>query len=151
MNKKETRVDFYILSGGGENGYMRYTCRLTEKAYKLKHRIYIYVSNSIDARKIDELLWTFNQGSFIPHECLDGDAAPSSHDSPVVIAYNGGAPFACTTPEGYDLLINLSQEIPQFYKQFDRVAEVVADQDADRKSTRLNSSHTDISRMPSSA
>ena len=27
----------------------------------------------------------------------------------------------------------------------------ITDSDADRKSTRLNSSHTDISRMPSSA
>lgn len=120
------KIDFYILSGGGENGYTRYICRLTEKAYKLKHHVYLHVDNGIEARQLDELLWTFSQGSFIPHECLNGD----SPQSPVVIGHED------TAPQGYDLLINLSQNIPEFYNQFERVAEVVADDEALRQTSR---------------
>lgn len=120
------KVDFYILSGGGESGHTRYTCRLTEKAYKLKHRIYIHVDNGVDAQQLDELLWTFSQGSFVPHECFHSDTP----ESPVTIGYNDIA------PDGYNMLINLSQDVPEFYKQFDRVAEVVADADALRQTSR---------------
>lgn len=120
------KVDFYILSGGGESGHTRYTCRLTEKAYKLKHRIYIHVNTGVEAQQLDELLWTFSQGSFVPHELLS-DTAP---ESPVVIGYRDDA------PQGYGLLINLSQQIPEFYNQFERVAEVVADHDSLRQTSR---------------
>lgn len=120
------KVDFYILSGGGESGHTHYTCRLAEKAYKLKHRIYIHVDNGVEAQQLDELLWTFNQDSFVPHELVTNDAP----DSPVTIGFNDQA------PQGYGLLINLSQDIPEFYKQFDRVAEVVADADALRQTSR---------------
>lgn len=126
MNNEKTKVDFYILSGGDKSGYMRYTCRLTEKAYKLKHRIYIHVDNDVKAQQFDELLWTFSQGSFIPHERLNG----GTPQSPVVIGYND------TAPEGYGLLINLSKVIPDFYEKFARVAEVVADEDTLRQTSR---------------
>jgi len=124
------KVDFYILSGGGESGHTRYTCRLTEKAYKLKHRIYIHVDNGVDAQQLDELLWTFSQNSFVPHECINGGADEATPESPVVIGYNDHA------PDGYGMLINLSQDIPEFYKKFDRVAEIVADADALRQTSR---------------
>ncbi len=136
MNKKEPRVDFYILSGGGESAYMRYICRLTEKAYKLKHRIYIHVNNRVDAHNLDQLLWTFSQDSFIPHECLDGGATAPDPNTPIVIAYHNRVAPESNTAEGYDLLINLNQDIPEFYQQFDRVAEVVADQDRLRQTSR---------------
>lgn len=120
------KVDFYILSGGGDSGHTRYTCRLAEKAYKLKHRIYIHVDTGLEAQQLDELLWTFSQGSFVPHECL----SEKEPESPVVIGYHD------TVPEGYSLLINLSQQIPEFYNQFERVAEVVADHDSLRQTSR---------------
>ncbi|MBL1431999.1 MAG: DNA polymerase III subunit chi [Gammaproteobacteria bacterium] len=124
------KVDFYILSGGGESGHTRYTCRLAEKAYKLKHRIYIHVNNGVEAQQLDELLWTFRQDSFVPHELCADPLSESKPESPIIIGYNNVA------PDGYGMLINLSQGIPKFYKQFDRVAEVVADADTLRQISR---------------
>ncbi len=124
------KVDFYILSGGGASAHARYTCRLAEKAYKLKHRIYIHVDNDVEAQRLDELLWTFSQSSFVPHECINSDASQSVPQSPVVIGYHNHA------PNSYDLLINLGQKIPQFCQQFERIAEVVADTDALRQISR---------------
>ena len=124
------KVDFYILSGGGESGHTRYTCRLAEKAYKLKHRIYIHVNNGVEAQQLDELLWTFSQDSFVPHELCADPLSESKPESPIIIGYNNVA------PDGYGMLINLSQGIPKFYKQFDRVAEVVADADTLRQISR---------------
>ena len=124
------KVDFYILSGGGESGHTRYTCRLAEKAYKLKHHIYIHVNNGVEAQQLDELLWTFSQDSFVPHELCADPLSESKPESPIIIGYNNVA------PDGYGMLINLSQGIPKFYKQFDRVAEVVADADTLRQISR---------------
>ena len=39
----------------------------------------------------------------------------------------------------------------RFYAEFSETSDGVFNDKIDRKSTRLNSSHTDISRMPSSA
>ena len=55
-------------------------------------------------------------------------------------------------PEGLQLIIGVDKRNPVFsiYKN-ELTHEVYVFYGGDRKSTRLNSSHTDISRMPSSA
>ena len=59
-----SRVDFYILSTSGELARQQFACRLAEKAYKLKHNVHIHVANQESARRLDDLLWTFRDGSF---------------------------------------------------------------------------------------
>lgn len=125
------KVDFYILTGGDENRSMHYACRLIEKAYKHEHRVYIHVDSQSDAARIDELLWTFGQGSFVPHECL----TEREPESPVTIGYGERA------PSGYDFLLNLSHGIPPFYQQFDRIAEIVADNETIKHTSRQHFRH----------
>ncbi|MED5461998.1 MAG: DNA polymerase III subunit chi, partial [Pseudomonadota bacterium] len=64
------RVDFYILQTSGELARQQFACRLAEKAYKLDNRIHIHVSEPEAAARLDDLLWTFRGGSFVPHELL---------------------------------------------------------------------------------
>lgn len=110
------RVDFYILNDRSPGTRALFACRLTEKAYGLGHRVYIHTCNPEQARMVDDLLWTFRPGSFVPH-----DLHPTEPDCPVVIGCN-------TPPQGMALLINLDLKVPAFHGQFDRVAELV-DQD----------------------
>jgi DNA polymerase-3 subunit chi len=122
-----TRVDFYILEADDPASRMRFACRLTEKAYGLKNSVYAHTSSQADAQKLDELLWTFRQGSFVPHSILDED---TDEFSPVKI----GIPEKSLTSG--ELLINLSGAAPSFAGNFERVAEIVDASDAARKAGR---------------
>jgi len=111
-----TRIDFYISPDSQEQARYQLACKLTEKAYKLGNKVYIHTESSEQTGQIDDLLWTFRDGSFIPHQ-------PSSKDSqksvPVLIGHDK------EVPEEADILINLAPDIPDFFSQFERVAELV--------------------------
>lgn len=110
------RVDFYLLAEADAGARMRFACRLTEKAYHQDHRVHLHAASAAGAGELDELLWSFRQGSFVPHELT---TAGTTTTSPVTIGHGPAMP-----PQA-DLLINLSDELPDFLDQFARVAEVV--------------------------
>src|SRR3569832_2056639 len=66
-----TRVDFYILPDASTDGRERLACRLADKAYRLGHEVYIHARDRQHAARLDELLWTFRAGSFVPHQRVD--------------------------------------------------------------------------------
>ncbi len=111
-----TRIDFYISPQSEELARYHVACKLTEKAYKLGNKVYIHTESSEQARQIDDLLWTFRDGSFIPHQTCSQDSEKSA---PVLIGHDKDLPSEA------DILINLAQDIPDFFSQFDRVAELV--------------------------
>jgi len=109
-----TQVDFYILAQAQQRAL--FACRLAEKIYHLGKRVYIHTADEPHSRTLDDLLWTFQSGSFVPHEYYH--AGKIAH-SPVVIGHH-------TQPEANaDVLINISDELPIFYSRFARVAEIV--------------------------
>ncbi len=115
---KMTQVDFYILEST-QDDVSRLACRLTEKAWKEGNRIFIHTSSEAAAAALDKLLWTFRQGSFIPH------ALASEVDDTVSISIGQGE--APTQPA--EVLINCGDNIPAFFNHFDRVLEAVAGDD----------------------
>ncbi len=122
------RVDFYVLERTGERARQLLACKLAEKAYRLDHTVYIHAGSTADAERLDELLWTFRDGSFVPH-CLYG-SSDGTHDSAVVIGCDEGH------AENRDLLINLCDDIPTFADAFPRVAELVTSDDSCRQQSR---------------
>jgi len=127
LNAATTRVDFYVLAETGTGARLNFACRLTEKAYKLDNRTHAHVTGAAQARQLDELMWTFRQGSFVPHEIAD---ATSGADTPVTIGHDDTAALAG------DLLINLADVIPPFFDRFARVAEIVDSNDECRQRGR---------------
>ena len=129
-----TRVDFYILGADSNDSRLRFACRITEKAIQQSQHVFLNTANEADARELDKLLWTFSQGSFIPHlivtERLSApavepvligiDAAEVEDDEPAALG------------ENWDLMINLSSRVPTFFSRYARVAEVI-DGDPARK------------------
>jgi len=113
-----TRVDFYLIEDAAERGKDIAVCRLAHKAFLLGHRIYILTENDEDARRLDRLMWTFSAGSFIPHATSseNGDA-----DYPVLIGHD--EPPAVHE----DVLIQLAPKVPEYFSRFQRVAEIVDD------------------------
>jgi len=115
------RIDFYILDQAGQHSRQTFACRLAEKAYRLDNKVHIHTASRGDAQRLDELLWTFRDGSFVPHQRLADSAADI--DSPITI----GCEDDPVPPR--DLLINLCDDIPSCAEAFPRVAELVTSDD----------------------
>lgn len=127
-DQRPARVDFYVLADPGETARRTFACRLAEKAYRLQHSVHIRASHRQEAELLDELLWTFRDGSFVPHELLD--APGGSGTAPVTIGVD--------LPPEADLLINLAEHVPENCGAFPRVAEIVtSDEEGRRRSRRL--------------
>lgn len=126
-----TRIDFYLLTGdaaGGETAISKdmAVCRLTNKAFLLGHRVYIHTADAAEAQRLDNLLWTFNAGSFIPH------AANHDVDENMPVIIGPDAP-----PEAFnDVLVSLAPQVPECFSRFQRVAEVVGPGDEDKRLAR---------------
>jgi DNA polymerase-3 subunit chi len=109
------RVDFYVSDAAGADVRLRLACRIAEKAYLAKQKVVVLLEDAESLRRFDELLWTFGDGSFVPHDSVDTPGAGCV------------APVALTTgalpADHADVLMNLSGAVPPFFEQFARVAE----------------------------
>lgn len=129
-----TKVDFYLLGESGEASRERFACRLAEKVYRLKQSVHIQAGDRQRAAQLDDLLWTFRDGSFVPHETIE--ARDTAVESPITI---GGTPESLRPA---DLLINLTDDLPPNLSSFPRVAEIVtSDEDRKRHSRKLFSDY----------
>jgi DNA polymerase-3 subunit chi len=121
------RVDFYVLKTALAKQRWAFACRLTEKAYLKNLKIVVLSDTLADAQALDELLWTFNERSFVPHKiCLDEhgvDAATTVHLT-----------LEPTAIPSADLLVNLAQRLPSQLQGYTRIAEII---DADEERRRL--------------
>lgn len=122
-----TQVDFYIVGAAGD-ARLRVACRIAEKAMQRDLRVFIRPADGGEARQLDELLWTFSEGSFVPHRIVEpGAEAAAEPAEPVLIGLEAGA-----VGGHWDLLINLSGDVPECFSRYARVAEVV-DADPERR------------------
>jgi len=124
-------IDFYIIRETSQQGRFSFCCALIEKIYLHQRKIYVYCDEPYQASELDNILWTYKDISFIPH-CLSGSQPLA--DSPVQIGHT-------PPPEIFnDILINLSlasAEIPGFYRQFERIIEIVHQDDKTKELLRL--------------
>src|SRR5271154_1047720 len=61
------RIDFYVLASTAPEQRCRLACRLTALAYLENARVIIWAGSDAEARACDELLWTFDDRTFVPH------------------------------------------------------------------------------------
>ena len=122
------RIDFYILAQTDERARHLLACKLAEKAWRLDHSVWIHAKDNGDAERLDELLWTFRDGSFVPHGLAGRN--DGTEVSPIMIGCDA------QSVETRDLLINLTDEIPSFAEGFPRVAELVTSDENCRQLSR---------------
>lgn len=120
-----SRVDFYILPEGV--GTDRFACTMAKKAWSTGNRVHIHTQSEENAKGMDDLLWTFRDISFIPHEIYNGLI---NEETPVTIG------FGNTFPESSQVIINMDKDIPEFVNRFDRIVEIVGGDETTKQFAR---------------
>jgi len=121
-----TKISFYILTGTHAEDRQVFACRLTEKALRLGHHVYIHTDNAQQSEQLNQTLWSFRADSFVPHQLNDGQ----DNNCPVLIGHD--AP----PPRLMDFIINFSTQQPKFFSQFERMAELLNDNDQIKQAGR---------------
>ncbi|MBN1237941.1 MAG: DNA polymerase III subunit chi [Gammaproteobacteria bacterium] len=129
-----TSIDFYILRSTSDDARLELACRIAEKAMLREQHVFICPASQAEARRLDELLWTFSQGSFVPHRVVTSEEQEQPPE-PVLIGH-GAAPMKEPLTDRWDVLINLSSDVPEFFSRYTRVAEVVDSEEQRRERGR---------------
>jgi DNA polymerase-3 subunit chi len=112
-----TGVSFYILEKEAERGKYIFACKLIEKAYRQGQFCFVLTQDDHQSQIMDDLLWTFRPGSFIPHDKMP--CKPNANSSRVLI---GKAPLS---DDRQTLLVNLSENCPDLDHQNARIIEII--------------------------
>ena len=112
------KVDFYILNTASYEERLTFTCKLIESIYQQNHKLFVFCQEKSRAELLDENLWTFKDTSFIPHHLQNEGPTPPA---PIQIGLEA--------PSKYyrDILLNETCTIPPFYSQFNRIIEIIHD------------------------
>ena len=102
-------------------------CQLASYYYQQNKKVFIYTENQQDAFTVDEYLWQFDGDSFVPHN-LVGEGP--RYGSPVEISW-----LAPQHPRA--VLINLSQNIPEFNLNFQQIIDFVPAQEQLKINARM--------------
>ena len=123
-----TRVDFSLLDRHVPDGKMRFACRLAQKVYRMGNTAFLLVADGNEAEKLDALLWTFDQGSFVPHHRVPADEPDMR--SPILIGHEEpGNP-------AQNVLISLTDQAFDCLDGYARIADLVDDLDAEKATAR---------------
>lgn len=121
------RISFYLLKQDQAAERFLFACRLCEKILSQDLKIYIHTSTAEQARYLDDLLWSFKPESFVPHCLVDTDI---DEDISVLIGYDD------RYLESYDVLINLTESVPDFYAKYPRVVEIITAEESEKTQGR---------------
>ncbi len=108
-------IQFYVLHDGNRE---RAACRLAEKAVAQGHQVHIRTQDAQATVALNSLLWVFRDQAFLPHS-VGASENPLVH---VSLHENW-------LPEERDMLINLSDGLPEEFESFAHVAEMVGPDD----------------------
>jgi DNA polymerase-3 subunit chi len=134
-----TKIDFYITNINTLDDYWNFACRLTEKAFRKQCDVYLHTANEEHMAAVDKLLWTFRPNSFLPHSSEMASKESEDHSKiDDAASATGEILVACSGDprDHHDVLVNLTEEIPECFSRFTRVAEVVMGTDEAKAKSR---------------
>ena len=90
---------------------------ITHKVWTTGQMLFINTDSREMAEQLDNLLWTYHDISFIPHDLLIDN---KTKQSPVMIGWQK------FFPQKNEVLLNLASEIPTEVERFARIIEIVS-------------------------
>lgn len=123
------KVDFYVLDSEAEKARDLLVCKIANKAFLAQQSVYIHCQDQQQAVAFDDMLWSFNDISFIPHAL---NIADNRDNLPILIGYQ-------SLPQPpYDILLNLAKELPTPLENIKRIIEIVYQDQAIKKTGRTH-------------
>lgn len=125
-------IRFHTLNAAGGTARFRLACQLTEQAYLAGQRVLVWLEGG-QMPTFDQLLWTFGDRAFVPHEPLAAD--PRQCEAPVQL-HDGAALDARILDGGFATLVNLREAPAAEALRFEHVIEVIDGDPACREAGR---------------
>ena len=123
-------IRFYTLKDAGGTARLRHACTLVEQAWLAGERVLVWLEDPAAQAVFDDLLWTFADRAFVPHETLAaGTTAP-------VALFCGEDPHAGGLSKGFSTLLMLRDAGADAALRFARIIEVVDAEPACRNAGR---------------
>jgi DNA polymerase III subunit chi len=114
-------IRFYTLGEPGGPLRLKQACALIEKAFREGERVLVWLDDAAAYTQFDNLLWTFGDRSFVPHEPLAAD--PAACEAPVQLY--AGADLPASATGHFTTLVMLREQASKAALQFRTVIEVV--------------------------
>jgi DNA polymerase-3 subunit chi len=124
------QIRFYTLKEAGGTARLRHACSLTEQAWQAGEKVLVWLENPAAQASFDDLLWTFGDRAFVPHEALG-----ASTTAPVAL-YCGDDPGGAGLPGGFTTLLMLRDAASDSVLRFAHIIEVVDAEPACRNAGR---------------
>jgi DNA polymerase-3 subunit chi len=125
-----TEVAFHF----GAPDRLAYTCRLLRKATATGARLQVRAQAS-ERAALDAALWSLSPTDFISH--CDVAAPDSVRCRSAVLLIDADAQLQSDFP----ILVNLADDVPSGFEQYQRVIEIVSNDEQDRNLARLRWRH----------
>jgi len=125
-HSQSCQVDFYLL-GESSPGAEKLACRLALMALEREQKIFIITTSDASSEQLDELMWQYPEGRFIPHAIA---GAQDAGKAPVNIGTLAGLSPA-------DVVINLSPEAVPQPERYSRLLEIVPYADNEKEASRV--------------
>lgn len=122
-----TQIEFYSVDSEKNNLPFAHITEVVKRGYRKGQKVFIHTDNKRLAEKIDEILWTQDAKSFLPHQLIGED---ENTKPPIEIGY-GQEPNIHP-----DILINLAADVPMFFSHFHWVFEYAFGDDDNKEKAR---------------
>lgn len=118
-----TKVSF--LHGAADR--IQSAAQWLQQAWARREPVLVYVPDTEQANRLDRILWTQPQLSFLPHCRAD---SPLAAETPILLT------DTLDTPPQDQTLLNLGNDLPPTFSRFETLVEIVSTDDADRLPAR---------------
>jgi len=122
-----TQIEFYSVEDENNQLPFHHITEVVKRGYRKGQKVFIHTANKKLAEKIDEILWTHDAKSFLPHQLVGED---ENTKPPIEIGF-GQEPNIRP-----DILINLATEVPLFFSHFNWVFEYAFGDDENKEKAR---------------
>lgn len=113
-----TDIIFYVGKKDTLDGRLEIACRLVKMAFDRNLQVHIHTDSYASSQKLDALLWTKDEQRFLPHAVISHGDEINELDK-VTLSHEFEPMSNC------DYLINLSNQRPDFFSRFNKMAEII--------------------------
>lgn len=123
-----TQIEFHTLTDPAPEALLDRVAALVSDAYDAGRRVHVHAADQDQAHALDELLWTRDPSSFLPHNLIGEGPKPPP---PIQIGWDALEPYH------HDLLITLASDVPvAWFSRFQQVMEFIPVEETQKQKAR---------------